>query len=222
MRQIWGMTEMSPLGVMNRPLPKHRGETLEAGKLKAGRGVFGVSMRIRGEDGAVLPRDGASVGSLEVHGPWVASGYFRNEDNSAFTEDGWFVTGDIATLDADGFLRLTDRAKDVIKSGGEWISTVDLENAACSHPSVAMAAAVGAPHPKWDERPVLFVTLRPGKQVDPEELRTHVGGQVARWWTPDEVRIVDSLPISPTGKMLKRELREGLTLSDAVTPTPAS
>lgn len=152
-------------------------------------------MRIRGEDGAVLPRDGASVGNLEVHGPWVASGYFRNEDNSAFTEDGWFVTGDIATLDADGFLRLTDRAKDVIKSGGEWISTVDLENAACSHPSVAMA---------------------------PEELRTHVGGQVARWWTPDEVRIVDSLPISPTGKVLKRELREGLTLSDAVTPTPAS
>ena len=216
-RQIWGMTEMSPLGVMNRPLPKHDGEapaTRQARKLKAGRGVYGVQMRVRDGDGDAVPRDGASVGSLEVRGPWVAQAYFNSEDRGAFTDDGWFVTGDVAKLDGDGYLQLTDRAKDVIKSGGEWISTLDLENAACSHAAVAMAAAVGVPHPKWDERPVLFVTLRPGRDVAPEELKAHVGAQVARWWTPDEVHIVDALPVGPTGKVLKRELRDRLNLPD--------
>jgi fatty-acyl-CoA synthase len=212
-RQIWGMTETSPLGVMNRPLPQHAGEEPAAGaarQIKQGRGLYGVELRIVDEAGRVLPRDGKSPGRLQVKGPWVAKAYFKHEGQAAFTDDGWFDTGDIATLDAEGYLRLTDRAKDVIKSGGEWISTLDLEEAVCSHPAVAMAAAVGMPHPKWDERPLLLVTLRPGQSADPEELKAHVGARVAKWWTPDEVRIVDELPIGPTGKVLKRELRDRL------------
>jgi len=153
-----------------------------------------------------------SPGQLQVRGPWVSSAYFKNEGAEAFTEDGWFDTGDIATLDAEGYLRLTDRAKDVIKSGGEWIST--LEEAVCSHPAVAMAAAVGIPHPKWDERPLLLVTLRPGQAAEPETLKAHVAERVARWWVPDEVRIVAELPLGPTGKVLKRELRDRLATAD--------
>jgi acyl-CoA synthetase (AMP-forming)/AMP-acid ligase II len=215
-RQIWGMTETSPLGVINTPLPQHGGEepaaTLQR-KLKQGRGLWGVDMRIIGEDGAELPRDGKSTGALQVRGPWVAGAYFKQDGAQVFTDDGWFDTGDIATLDPEGYLRLTDRAKDVIKSGGEWISTLDLEDAVCSHPSVAMAAAVGVPHPKWDERPLLLVTLRPGQMADPEELKAHVAARVAKWWTPDEVRIVEALPLGPTGKVLKRELRDQLSTS---------
>jgi fatty-acyl-CoA synthase len=210
-RQIWGMTETSPLGVINTPLPTHAGETAEATlqrKLKQGRGLWGVELRIVGEDGGELPRDGKSTGALQVRGPWVSSAYFKQDGAAAFTADGWFDTGDIATIDPEGYLRLTDRAKDVIKSGGEWISTLDLEDAACSHPAVAMAAAVGMPHPKWDERPLLLITLRPGQTVDPEEVKAHVGQRVAKWWTPDEVRIVPELPLGPTGKVLKRELRD--------------
>ena len=210
-RQIWGMTEMSPLGVMNRPLAKHGADgedARRARKLMAGRAVYGVQMRVRDEAGADLPRDGLGVGSLEVRGPWVASGYLRGAGAEAFTDDGWFATGDIAALDADGFLRLADRSKDVIKSGGEWISSLDLENAACSHPAVALAAAVGAPHPRWDERPVMFITLRPGLAVSPEDLKAHIAARVAKWWTPERIDIVDALPIGPTGKVLKRMLRE--------------
>jgi acyl-CoA synthetase (AMP-forming)/AMP-acid ligase II len=218
-RQIWGMTETSPLGVINTPLPTHAGESPEATlqrKLKQGRGLWGVELRIVSEDGRELPRDGKSTGALQVRGPWVSSAYFKQDGAAAFTADGWFDTGDIATIDPEGYLRLTDRAKDVIKSGGEWISTLDLEEAACSHPAVAMAAAVGMPHPKWDERPLLLVTLRPGQSVDPEEVKAHVGARVAKWWTPDEVRIVPELPLGPTGKVLKRELRDRLA-----TPAPA-
>jgi fatty-acyl-CoA synthase len=212
-RQIWGMTETSPLGVINTPLPRHAGESPEAAgqrKLKQGRGLWGVDLRIVGEDGRELPRDGRSPGALQVRGPWVSSAYFKHDGAAAFTADGWFDTGDIATLDPEGYLRLTDRAKDVIKSGGEWISTLDLEDAVCSHPAVAMAAAVGMPHPKWDERPLLLVVLRPGQTADPEALKAHVAERVARWWVPDEVRIVEALPIGPTGKVLKRELRDQL------------
>jgi acyl-CoA synthetase (AMP-forming)/AMP-acid ligase II len=212
-RQIWGMTETSPLGVINTPLPAHAGEVAAATlqrKLKQGRGLWGVELRILGEDGAELPRDGKAAGALQVRGPWVSSAYFKQDGADAFTADGWFDTGDIATLDAQGYLRLTDRAKDVIKSGGEWISTLDLEEAVCSHPAVAMAAAIGVPHPKWDERPLLLVTLRPGQSADPEDLKAHVAERVARWWTPDEVRIVPELPLGPTGKVLKRELRDRL------------
>jgi len=212
-RQIWGMTETSPLGVINTPLPEHAGEDAAATlsrKLKQGRGLWGVDLRVVGEDGQELPRDGKSAGALQVRGPWVASAYFKHDGAEVFTADGWFDTGDIATIDAAGYLRLTDRAKDVIKSGGEWISTLDLEDAVCSHPAVAMAAAVGVPHPKWDERPLLLVTLRPGQSADPEALKAHVAARVAKWWTPDEVRIVEALPIGPTGKVLKRELRDRL------------
>jgi len=217
-RQIWGMTETSPLGVINTALPTHAAESPDATlqrKLKQGRGLWGVELRIVGEDGRELPRDGRSPGALQVRGPWVSSAYFKQDGAAAFTDDGWFDTGDIATIDPEGYLRLTDRAKDVIKSGGEWISTLDLEDAVCSHPAVAMAAAVGIPHPKWDERPLLLVTLRPGQTADPEALKAHVAERVAKWWTPDEVRIVDSLPIGPTGKVLKRELRDALATQAA-------
>jgi acyl-CoA synthetase (AMP-forming)/AMP-acid ligase II len=219
--QIWGMTETSPLGVINRPLPQHAGEDAGASaqrKLKQGRGLFGVELRVVDEAGKVLPRDGKSPGRLQVKGPWVASAYFKHDGAASYTDDGWFDTGDIATIDPEGYLRLTDRAKDVIKSGGEWISTLDLEDAVCSHPAVAMAAAVGVPHPKWDERPLLLVTLRPGQSAEPEALKRHVAERVAKWWVPDEVRIVDELPIGPTGKVLKRELRDRVT---TVTPEPA-
>ncbi len=218
--QIWGMTETSPLGVINTPLPEHAGEGDEATlrrKLKQGRGLWGVDLRIMGEEGQELPRDGKSAGALQVRGPWVAGAYFKHDGAAVFTDDGWFDTGDIATLDAEGYLRLTDRAKDVIKSGGEWISTLDLEDAVCSHPAVAMAAAVGVPHPKWDERPLLLVILRTGQTADPEELKAHVAARVAKWWTPDEVRIVDALPIGPTGKVLKRELRDQLAATGSAT-----
>jgi fatty-acyl-CoA synthase len=223
-RQLWGMTETSPLGVVNTPLPEHAGADAAAAaqsKLKQGRGLWGVDLRIVGEDGAELPRDGRSAGQLQVRGPWVSSAYFKNDGAQAFTGDGWFDTGDIATLDAEGYLRLTDRAKDVIKSGGEWISTLDLEDAVCSHPAVAMAAAVGVPHPKWDERPLLLVMLRAGCEADPEALRSHVAARVAKWWTPDEVRIVDALPIGPTGKVLKRELRDQLATAGTPSAQPS-
>ncbi|MCA6330870.1 MAG: long-chain fatty acid--CoA ligase [Phenylobacterium sp.] len=212
-RQIWGMTETSPLGVINTPLATHAGETTEAAlgrKQRQGRANWGVELRIVGEDGAVLPHDGRQSGALQVRGPWVASAYYRNDGAEAFGDDGWFDTGDIAAIDSEGYLRLTDRAKDVIKSGGEWISTLDLEDAVSSHPAVALAAAVGVPHPKWDERPLLLVVLRPGQAAAPEALREHVAARVAKWWVPDEVRIVEALPIGPTGKVLKRELRAGL------------
>ncbi len=217
-RQIWGMTETSPMGVINTPLPEHAGEDpaqSTARKMKQGRGLWGVDLRIIGEEGQRLPHDGASAGQLQVRGPWVSSAYFKNDGAAAFSDDGWFDTGDIATLDAEGYLRLTDRAKDVIKSGGEWISTLDLEDAVCSHPAVAMAAAIGVPHPKWDERPLLLVVLRPGQSAEPEVLKAHVAERVAKWWTPDEVRIVEALPIGPTGKVLKRELRDQLATQPA-------
>jgi acyl-CoA synthetase (AMP-forming)/AMP-acid ligase II len=220
-RQIWGMTETSPLGVINRPLPQHAGEDPTASaarQIKQGRGLYGVQLRVVDETGHILPRDGKSPGRLQVKGPWVASAYFKHDGAAAFTDDGWFDTCDIATIDAEGYLRLTDRAKDVIKSGGEWISTLDLEEAVCSHPAVAMAAAIGIPHPKWDERPLLLVTLKSGQSADPEALKAHVAERVAKWWTPDEVRIVSELPIGPTGKVLKRELRDQLA---TVQPEPA-
>ena len=219
--QIWGMTETSPLGVINRPLPRHVGEDEDLGaarKTKQGRGLFGVQLRIVDEAVQLLPRDGKTSGALQVKGPWVAQAYFKNEGAPAFTDDGWFDTGDIATIDAEGYLRLTDRAKDVIKSGGEWISTLDLEDAVCSHPAVAMAAAVGMPHPKWDERPLLLVILKAGHFAETEALKAHVAARVAKWWVPDEVRIVSELPIGPTGKVLKRELRDQLATAQ---PEPA-
>jgi fatty-acyl-CoA synthase len=164
-------------------------------------------MKIVDGDGRELPWDGKQFGDLLVRGPWVCSGYFGEAPGSACDADGWFATGDVATIDPDGFMEITDRSKDVIKSGGEWISSITLENIAVSHPDVAEAAVVAARHPKWDERPLLLVVARPGHTVDPDSVLQLYQGQVAKWWLPDAVVVVDELPHTATGKLLKTELR---------------
>jgi fatty-acyl-CoA synthase len=206
----WGMTEMSPVGTANVLLPKHDDldpDSTLAIRCKQGRPVFGVDMRIVDEAGNEIPRDGKTSGHLQVRGPWIAASYFKREHDDAHKE-GWFDTGDIATMDDDGYLQITDRAKDVIKSGGEWVSSIDLENAAMSHPSVAHAAAIGVPHPKWLERPLLVVVKAPGKDVQADELKKFLETKLVKWWLPDAIEFVDALPIGATGKVLKRELRE--------------
>ena len=172
-----------------------------------GRPVYGVELRHLGDDGQLLPRDGVSPGELQVRGPWVTSGYF-GQDGTGPDDQGWFDTGDIATLDADGFVRITDRSKDVIKSGGEWISSIDLENAAMAHPDVAEAAVIGLAHPKWQERPFLIVVPRPGAERRPEALRAFLAGHVAGWWLPDDIAYVDEIPHTATGKIQKTALRQ--------------
>ncbi len=206
----WGMTELSPLGTANILLPKHD-ELSAEGKLhiqsKQGRPVFGVDLRIVDDAGAVLPHDGKTAGHLQTRGYWVASGYFNKPNEGQHTADGWFFTGDIATIDADGYMQITDRSKDVIKSGGEWISSIDLENAAMAHPQVAQAAAIGVPHERWAERPLLVVVRRDDK-LTKEELREFLETKLVKWWLPDAIEFVDALPLGPTGKVLKRTLRE--------------
>ncbi|WP_028631452.1 3-(methylthio)propionyl-CoA ligase [Metapseudomonas resinovorans] len=207
----WGMTEMSPLGTVCHPLPKHAGQDLQQRldlQSKQGRALFGVSMKITDDEGNSLPRDGKAFGHLLVKGPWIASSYFRGQGGPILDQDGWFDTGDIATIDADGYMQITDRAKDVIKSGGEWISSIDLENVAVGHPAVAEAAVIGIAHPKWQERPLLIVVLKPGKSASREELLDYLNDKVARWWLPDDVAFVDELPHTATGKLQKLKLRE--------------
>jgi fatty-acyl-CoA synthase len=209
--QGWGMTEMSPLGTVGSLRPSADALPLEEQfKLRArqGRGIFGVEMKIVDEDGRELPWDGKSAGELKVRGPWVCSGYYRLEESAAHDERGWFATGDVAVILPDGYLQITDRAKDVIKSGGEWISSVDLENCACGHPDVLMAAAIGVRHPKWDERPILLVVPRPGCTPQRESVLAHIARHFAKWQLPDEVLVVESLPLTGTGKINKRELRD--------------
>ncbi len=209
--QGWGMTETSPIGVISKLLPKHfelPTEELVTIKLKQGRGVWGVDLKLVGEDGRVMPWDGTSRGHLHVRGPWIASGYFRNEGGAKLDDEGFFPTGDVATIDPDGYLQLVDRAKDVIKSGGEWISSIDLENAAMGHPAVAEAAIVGVPHPKWQERPLLLVVPRAGQALTREDLLGYLSKRVAKWWLPDDVVFVTELPHTATGKLLKTKLRE--------------
>tara|TARA_R110002073_G_scaffold26260_2_gene86298 strand:+ start:4356 stop:5999 length:1644 start_codon:yes stop_codon:yes gene_type:complete len=211
MQQGWGMTEMSPLGTVNNLLPKHDKLDREAQikvKLKQGRLVFGVGMRIVNDAGDELPWDGKSSGHVEVQGPWIASSYYRGAGAESFTDDGWFKTGDVAYLDGDGFMTITDRSKDVIKTGGEWISSIDLENAAMGHPSVAMAAAFGMPHPKWQERPLMVVQLKEGAEPDPASIIEYLRGQVPKWWLPDAIEFIEEMPIGATGKILKTRLRE--------------
>ncbi|TPG67765.1 3-(methylthio)propionyl-CoA ligase [Pseudomonas arsenicoxydans] len=207
----WGMTEMSPLGTLCIPLPKHRGaplnEVLDL-QAKQGRALFGVSMKIVDDEGAELPRDGKASGLLLVKGPWIASQYYGGEGGQILNGEGWLDTGDIATIDADGYMQITDRAKDVIKSGGEWISSIDLENAAVSHPAVAEAAVIGIPHPKWQERPLLVVVLKPGKTASKDDLLKVLQSRVAKWWLPDDVVFVEALPHTATGKLQKMKLRE--------------
>jgi len=209
--QGWGMTEMSPLGTVSTL--RHEMESLpeeEQFKLRAlaGHGIFGVSMKIVDEEGRELPWDGKAAGELKVRGPWVCSGYFRIDSSPTHDADGWFATGDVAAIHPNGFLQITDRAKDVIKSGGEWISSVDLENCACGHPDVLMAAAIGVRHPKWDERPILLVVPRQGHTPARDSVLAHIAEHFAKWQLPDEVIVVDSLPMTATGKISKKDLRE--------------
>ena len=206
----WGMTEMSPLGtVCTLKLHQTLGtpEQQMATLVKQGRAVFGVEMKIVDPDGKELPWDGTSSGDLLVKGPWIISSYFKGEGGDPLRE-GWFPTGDVATIDADGFMQITDRTKDVIKSGGEWISSIDVENIAMAHPAVAMAACIGVAHPKWDERPLLVVVKKPGADVSREDLLAFYEGKVAKWQVPDDVTFVDAIPLGATGKMQKMKLRE--------------
>jgi fatty-acyl-CoA synthase len=206
----WGMTEMSPIGTMSvikPPLDKlPRPRQLEI-KAKQGYPHFGIEMKITDDKGRARPRDGKAVGRLKVRGPNVARAYFRGAGKAAFDQDGWFDTGDVASLDPDGFMQIVDRSKDVIKSGGEWISTVQIENLAVSHPGVAEAAVIGISHPKWDERPLLIVMPKPGAVLGADDLLAHLGGRIAKWWLPDAVVFVDEIPHTATGKILKTELR---------------
>ncbi|SAK61124.1 long-chain-fatty-acid--CoA ligase [Caballeronia calidae] len=205
----WGMTEMSPLGTLARLSFKQKQRPLEAQRRsleKQGHALFGVDMKVVGDDGRELPWDGKSFGDLYVRGPWVIDRYFRRDDSPLV--DGWFPTGDVATIDEDGFMQITDRSKDVIKSGGEWISSIDLENIAVSHPQVAEAACIACAHPKWTERPLIVAVLKPGATVTREELLAHFAGKVAKWWIPDDVVFAESLPHTATGKLQKVRLRE--------------
>ena len=206
----WGMTELSPVGTVCTLKPRHLGlpedQQIEI-QSKQGRSVFGVDMKIVGEDGAELPHDGKTPGELMVRGPWVISGYFKGEGNSPLV-DGWFPTGDVSTIDEDGFMQITDRSKDVIKSGGEWIGSIDLENIAMSHPAVEMAACIAARHPKWDERPLLVVVKKANQTLTRDELIRFYDGRIAKWWTPDDVVFVDKIPLGATGKVQKNLLRD--------------
>jgi 3-(methylthio)propionyl---CoA ligase len=207
----WGMTEMSPIGSLGTLKAKHRDLPFEeriAYKAKQGRPLFGVEMKITDNDNRELPRDGKTFGRLKVRGPAIAKAYFKGEGADAFDADGWFDTGDVATLDEDGYMTITDRAKDVIKSGGEWISSIEIENLAVGHPAVAEAAVIGMRHAKWDERPLLIVVLKPGRSATKRDILAHLDGKIAKWWMPDEVVFVESIPHTATGKIQKIVLRE--------------
>jgi fatty-acyl-CoA synthase len=206
----WGMTEMSPLGTTCTLLTKHLALPREAQRQvlrKQGHAIFGVDMKIVDDDGAELAWDGTTYGHLLVKGPWIISSYFGDEGGDVL-QDGWFATGDVATIDADGYMQITDRSKDVIKSGGEWIGTIDLENIAMAHPAVLQAACIGVAHPKWDERPLLVIVPRPGHAVTRDELLAFYDGKVAKWWLPDDVVYAEALPTGATGKIQKNKLRE--------------
>jgi len=216
-QHAWGMTEMSPLGTMCTLKGKH--DALSAAKrfeleCKQGRVIFGVEMKIVDGEGKDLPRDGKAFGDLLVRGPCVLKEYYQDAGDSPLrvdeNGDGWFPTGDVATLDPDGFMQITDRSKDMIKSGGEWISSIDLENIAVAHPAVAEAAVIGVHHPKWDERPLVVAVKKPGASVTREELLGFYEGKVAKWWIPDDVTFVEQLPHTATGKLLKTKLRQDL------------
>jgi fatty-acyl-CoA synthase len=207
----WGMTEMSPLGSLCTMKPEYAALTGEARldvEMKQGHPPFGVEMKITDDSGKPLPWDGKTFGRLKVRGPAVAKSYYMMEGDPVFEEDGWFDTGDVATMDHYGYMQITDRSKDVIKSGGEWISTIDLENLAVGHPKVAEAAVIGVSHPKWDERPLLVIVLKKGESASKEDILGYMQGKIAKWWMPDEVVFVDEIPHTATGKIQKISLRE--------------
>ncbi len=223
----WGMTEMSPLGTVNHPIrgtDELPASEKHARRMKQGRALFGVEMKVVNEEDIELPCDGKSAGVLKVSGPTVCAQYFQEPGpGPAHSEPGWFATGDVANIDADGYLQITDRSKDVIKSGGEWISSIDLENAAVGHPAVAEAAVIAVPHPKWAERPLLVLVLREGKTVTRDEMLEFLKPRVAKWWLPDDVVCVAEIPHTATGKILKTELRKRFTdykLPDSSSLTP--
>ncbi len=207
----WGMSETSPVASANMMTPDSlalEGETYWRMRDKQGQALFGVEMKIVGDGGVELPWDGVAQGDLLVRGPWIASAYWGHAPGSACDDDGWFATGDVSTIDPDGRMEITDRSKDVIKSGGEWISSITLENIAVSHPDVQEAAIIAAHHPKWDERPLLLVVPRKGHDIVPEEILKIYDGKVAKWWLPDAVIVVDELPHTATGKLHKLSLRQ--------------
>lgn len=207
----WGMTETSPLATVGAPLKKHRHlsaeerVTLEG---KQGRVMYGVEIKLVGDQGETLPNDGKAFGHLLVRGHWIVASYFGGEGGKILDKDDWFDTGDIATIDPDGYMHITDRAKDLIKSGGEWISSIALENAAVGHPAVLEAAVIAIPHEKWQERPLLVVVRRPGVTLTREELLAYLSDKVAKWWLPDDVQFLEQLPHTATGKLQKMKLRE--------------
>jgi 3-(methylthio)propionyl---CoA ligase len=207
----WGMTEMSPLGSLCTLKPEYAALSGEAKldvQMKQGHPPFGVDMKISDDEGNDVPWDGKSFGRLKVRGPAVARSYFKGEGNEAFEDDNWFDTGDVATMDPYGYMQITDRAKDVIKSGGEWISTIDLENLAVGHPKVAEAAAIGVAHPKWGERPLLVVVLKKGESAARDDILAYMQGKIAKWWLPDDVVFADDIPHTATGKIQKITLRQ--------------
>ena len=209
----WGMTEMSPLGTLCTLKNKHLSLPAEDQmklRLKQGRCIFGVDMKIVNDAGQKLPHDGKTYGDLLVKGPWIIREYYKQEGDGPLVE-GWFPTGDVATIDEDGFMQITDRSKDVIKSGGEWISSIDIENIAMGHPDVAMAACIGMPHPKWDERPIVCVVKKTGSNLTVPELLKYYEGKTAKWQIPDDAVFVEAIPLGATGKMLKTKLREQLS-----------
>lgn len=209
--QAWGMTETSPIGTIRslspeaRELPEERREPLRA---RQGRTVFGIELKVTDDNGNDVPRDGKTFGALKVRGPWVAARYYKRDTDDVFEADGWFNTGDVATICPLGYMQITDRTKDVIKSGGEWISSIELENLAVAHPAVAQAAAIAIAHPKWQERPLLVVVLKPGASATRDELLQFFAGKVAKWWIPDDVAFVEKLPLTATGKLSKLQLRQ--------------
>jgi len=216
----WGMTEMSPLGSLCTMKPEYAALSGDARldvQQKQGHPPFGVEMKITDDEGRDLPWDGKTFGRLKVRGPAVARAYFKIGSDPVFEKDGWFDTGDVATMDPHGYMQITDRAKDVIKSGGEWISTIDLENLAVGHPKVAEAAAIGVRHPKWDERPLLVIVLKKGETATKEDVLGFMQGKIAKWWMPDDVVFVDEIPHTATGKIQKTTLRE--RFKDYVLPT---
>jgi acyl-CoA synthetase (AMP-forming)/AMP-acid ligase II len=207
----WGMTETSPLGTTCNFKRKHKGlsnEEKNTLNLKQGRALYGVELKIENDDGMEIPRDGKTSGKLFVRGPWITSGYFKGENTDAVDEEGWFDTGDVSNIDPDGYMQITDRAKDVIKSGGEWISSIDVENEAVGCPGISEAAVIGVPHPKWDERPLVLAVKEKGAQVTKKEVLTYLEKSLAKWQLPDDVIFVEELPHSATGKILKNKLRD--------------
>src|SRR6185312_21926 len=219
----WGMTEMSPLGSRCTMKPEYAvlsGEAKLDVEMKQGHPPFGVEMKITDDNGNPLPWDGKTFGRLKVRGPAVANSYYNVDSDQVFEKDGWFDTGDVATIDRYGYMQITDRAKDVIKSGGEWISSIDLENLAVGHPKVAEAAVIGINHPKWDERPLLVIVLKEGEQATKEEILGFMQGKIAKWWMPDDVAFVEEIPHTATGKIKKTALRE--RFKSYVLPTAAA